>query len=203
MALTNPYCQVADVRSQLTDADAQLDQTMIEKAVGATSRAIDRYCGRRFWRDPVPVTRLFDADHPHTLIVPDIAAAEGVVVELDTGQDGSFASTLDAADYQLLPLNAAADGGAYSWWRITLVGGLRFQRPCRGRPGVRVTATWGWSQIPDEVVEAAVIKAVALFKSKDAPFGIAGFNDFGSVRISREDPRVMTLLAPYMLPKVG
>jgi hypothetical protein len=34
------------------------------------------------------------------------------------------------------------------------------------------------------------------FKLKDAPFGVAGFGDFGVVRV-RENPAVARLLAPY------
>jgi hypothetical protein len=198
VTLTNPYCQVADVRDQLSDADTKLSAALIERAISASSRAIDQYCGRRFWKDAAPVARVFEAVDSHVLPVNDIASTAGLLVEVDSVGDGTFATTWASTDYQLKPLNADADGGAYSWSEIATTGGLRFPWFRNGRPGVRVTATWGWSQVPDEVTEAAILKAVSLFKRKDAPFGIAGFSDFGAVRISRSDPDVTAMLQPYL-----
>jgi hypothetical protein len=204
MALTNPYCQVADVRSQLADATTKLDTALIEKAVSAASRAIDRYCGRRFWQDPAPVPRLYMAPDPCLVDVDDISTTTGLSVKVDTGADGTYATTWAASDYQLRPLNASADGGAYSWRQIAAMGGKSF--PCRrygGYPALQVTAQWGWSAIPDDVVEAAVLKSVSLFSRKDAPFGVAGFGEFGPVRITKRDPDVVDLLSPFQLAVVA
>jgi hypothetical protein len=59
-----------------------------------------------------------------------------------------------------------------------------------------VTARWGWSAVPAAVKTATVLRAVNLFKRKDAPHGVAGFDGFGVVRL-RQDPDVMVLLQPY------
>lgn len=196
MALLNPYCQVTDVRDQLGDADAKLDATLIERAINATSRAIERYCGgRRFWQDPVPVTRRFTAACPGVLDVADVSTLEGLLVEIDPAASGSW-TTLNTADYHLEPLDADADGDAHAWWTIVVDAGPCL--PASTRPLVRVTAKWGWSAIPDDVTAAAVLKAVSLFKRKDAPFGVAGFGDFGVVRIGRYDPDVTALLQPFV-----
>jgi hypothetical protein len=54
------------------------------------------------------------------------------------------------------------------------------------------------------VNEAAILKAVKLFKRRDSPLGIQGFQDFGPIRLSRqEDPDVLALLSPFMPVKVG
>jgi hypothetical protein len=204
MALTNPYCQVADVRSQLGDSASTLDTSLIEKAIAATSRAIDRYCNRRFWQDPAPVTRLYTALDPCVVDVDDISTAAGMIVKVDTGGDGTYATTWATTDYQLRPLNADADGGAFSWRQIAALGGKTF--PCcryGGHPALQVTAQWGWSAIPDDVVEAAVLKSVSLFMRKDAPFGVAGFGDFGPVRITKRDPDVTDLLSPFQITAVA
>jgi hypothetical protein len=42
-----------------------------------------------------------------------------------------------------------------------------------------------------------ILKAASLFKRKDAPFGVAGINDFGPVRITRTDPDVIDLLRSF------
>jgi hypothetical protein len=46
------------------------------------------------------------------------------------------------------------------------------------------------------VKQAALIAATDLFKLKDAPYGVAGFGEFGAVRI-QDNLRVASLLAPY------
>lgn len=47
------------------------------------------------------------------------------------------------------------------------------------------------------ISEAALLAVTRLFRRKDAPFGVVGVADFGSVRISRLDPDVRELLAPF------
>lgn len=201
MAAAPTYCTTADVRAQLGDDGSKLPEALLQNAVTATSRAIERCCGRRFWADASPVARLYVTDGGDTVEVDDISAATGLVVETDLAGDGSFATTWAASDYRLGPLNADADGGAYAWHSLTSVGVQYF--PATPWPALRVTALWGWSQVPDEVKQAAVIKSVSLFKRKDAPQGIAGFGDFGVVRIGRFDPDVTDLLRPYRRPVIA
>lgn len=67
-------------------------------------------------------------------------------------------------------------------------------------PTVQVTARFGWSAVPYQVNEATILKAASLFKRKDAPFGVAGFNEFGAVRITRKDPDVLELLSDFARP---
>lgn len=200
MAVVNGYCTVAEVRSQLTDSSSKLDAALLEKAVNGTSRAIDEYCGRRFWQDAAPAARLYVAGCRDRLEVADISTQVGLLVEVDPGRSGTW-TTLDAADYHLEPLNADMDGSAYAWWTLVIDSGAGL--PVSKRPLVRITARWGWSAVPDQVSSAAVLKAVSLFKRKDAPFGIAGFADFGGVRISREDPGVVGLIYPFQKPLVA
>jgi hypothetical protein len=64
---------------------------------------------------------------------------------------------------------------------------------------VQVTAQWGWAAVPDSVKQATKILAAEIFRLKDAPLGVAGFNDFGPVRV-REVPQVSMLLKRYRHP---
>lgn len=202
MPVVNGYCSVEEVRGQLADVGDRLNTDLLERAVSAASRAVDRYCGRRFWQDPAPVARVFDPSDAFCTEVGDISTKTGLIVQTDTAGDASYATTLSPDDYRLEPLNADADGVAYAWTRIVFQQSrLSYAGPLRP-PYLKVTARWGWSAVPDEVAEATILKATSLFMRKDAPLGIAGFGEFG-VRISRRDPDVVELLSDYQLAGIA
>jgi hypothetical protein len=63
---------------------------------------------------------------------------------------------------------------------------------------VQITARWGWPAVPKPVLQAAQIQAVSIFKSADAPLGVAGFGDIGVVRLRQAmHPVAMSLLSQY------
>jgi hypothetical protein len=199
MTVTNGYCTAADIRAELGDDASKLSSALVDKAANAASRAVDRHCHRRFWQDPAPVARTYRPCEPWRADVDDISTSAGLLVKTDTSGNGTWSTTWQIGDYSLEPLNADADGPAYAWWTIVSVGNQQFfSLPLR--PSLQVTARWGWSQVPDDVAEATILKAVSLFKRKDAPFGVAGFGDFGPVRITRKDPDVVDLLNGYIRP---
>ena len=195
MALVHPYCTVEQVRAELSDDEANLSTPLIEKAVNAASRAVDRWCGRRFWLDETPVARVYRPTESDWVPVHDIGSTDGLVVKTDTAGAGTWATTWDTTDYALGPDNADADGGAYAWWEIRAYGQTFITGS--SRPSLQVTARWGWSEVPDQVVEATLLRAVALFKRKETPYGVAEFGEFGPVRITRADPDVVDLLSPF------
>lgn len=210
MAVVNGYCTEQELRDQFGDSDTEapkLPQAQLVRAINATSRAIDLYCGspmRRFWQDPADAltSRRYRCDDPYEVDVADLSTTEGLVVAVDTAGDGSYSTTLSASDYQLEPLDADADGGAYAWTRLVAVGGNTF--PVDGRRArLRVTARHGWSAIPDGVNQACLIRAAAIFKRREAIFGTVGMGEFGMVRITRKDPDVMDLLHNFIRIKVG
>lgn len=187
------YTDLASVKQQLGITDAA-DDALIQKAIAAASRSIDRWTGTTFY--PVTETRVFAAGPDGTVFVDRFSDATGLVVK--TGSDGTtFPTTVAASGYFLQPLNAPSGGGAYD--RIVISAGVSSSP--YGYPTVQVTAAWGWSSVPDDVEQACRIKAARLFRRKDSPEGVAGSSEFGVVRISRsEDPDVMLLLAPYTDP---
>ena len=193
MAVVNGYCTVQQVRDELGDTGASLDATLIEKAIGAASRAIDSWCGRRFWADETPVARYYRPVDPLTVIVDDISTATGLEVATDDGT-GSYGTVWASGDVLLDPPGGDVDG-AFAWTRLAAVGTLTFPTVWAARPPLRVTAAWGWSQVPDRVVEATVLRAVALFKRKEAVYGVADFGEFGPVRITRRDSDVADMLS--------
>lgn len=200
MAVVHGYATVDQLREELSDDGEALSTALLEKAINATSRAVDRWTGHRFWQDDEATVRRYRVEDSRRLAVDDISTTTGLLVA--TGTDGSFGTswTLDV-DFELEPENADADGGAYAWWELVAVGALSF--PCARRRTVQVTARFGWSQVPDQVMEATILRAVAIFKRKEAAFGVADFGEFGPVRITRRDPDVIDLLLPFQKPMAG
>lgn len=201
MALVNPYCTVQEIRDQFGDEGTNLDVTHIERVINATSRAIDRHCGRKFWLDAAVVARTYRPRDAYRVFVDDIGDTTGLLVKTDTTGDGTFDTTWDAADYELEPRNAAVEatgstGDPYSFSRIVAIDDKAFPVDVR-RATLQITAKFGWSEVPDDVTEACIVKAASLFKRREAPFGIAGFGEFGVVRI-RKDEDVVNLLSPYV-----
>jgi hypothetical protein len=203
VTVVNGYCTTDQIRAELSDDGQRLPVNLLEKAVNAASRAVDRWTGRRFWQDASPVVRRYRPTSPEVAYIHDVSTTDGLLVETGSGIDWTNATawTLDA-DYELGPENADADGGAYAWWRLTPVSGRYFLTGYR-QTTLRVTARWGWSEVPDQVVEATILRAVAIFKRKDAVYGVADFGEFGPVRITRADPDVMDLLRPFQKPMAG
>lgn len=202
MALTNAYATVAQLRAHLGDSGTVLTEALLERALNSTSRAIDRFTGRRFWLDAAAVARYYtpDALDAYELDVHDIGSTTDLVIATDTTGDGTYATTWASTDYQLEPLNAATGGDAtaYAWWRIVAIDRYTFPAASR-RHTVRVTAKGGWSAVPVDVEMACLIKSSRLFERRNSPLGVtAGMGEFGPVRVSRSDPDVMDLLGPYV-----
>jgi hypothetical protein len=181
------YASLAQLKKRLRITDTTDDDELIKKLLTA-SRRIDRDTGRRFWCDAAPSARIYDIQHERKIIVDDMSTTTGVTVEI--GINPSF-TLMDSTVYRFTPENAIARRRvpfiieANSWFRWLF-----------GRQ-IRVTAVWGWPQVPDEITEACLLLAQRLFRRKDSPEGVMGFNDLGVVRLGRYDPDYDALVAPY------
>ena len=206
--MTNGYTTLAFMRAELgykiaADTD---DDAAIERSVEAASRQIDGWCGRKFWVDGSAVAREFYADSPRLCCVDDISEITALVVKIDEDANGTFERTLTiSTDFILLPANAADQTPVWPYTEIVLADNYTFPIWSNGRPGVQVTAKFGWPAVPDDIEKACVIQAEMLFKAKDAPLGVAGFDQMGSAMRVRSDlhPMAKSLLAPYRKPAVG
>ena len=124
-------------------------------------------------------------------------------MKIDSDADGSFETTLTiSTDFVLAPLNAADNVPVWPYTEIRLVANYSFPQSYRGRPGVQVTAKFGWPAVPDDITRACLLYARDLHKSKDAVFNVAGINQFGALRIG-QNATVMALLSPYTKVSVG
>lgn len=180
------------------------DDTTITNAVNAVNQAIVHHCGRTFDDAGSATARVFWADTGRLVEVNDFHTTTGLVVKTDEGDDGTYETTWASTDYVLEPLNQLDGGITVPYQRIRAVESRTF--PTLGRrPRVEVTARWGWASVPADVKLAALIQGARLWKRKDSPEGVAGFGEFGVVRVNRIDPDVADLLRPYVKhwPLVG
>jgi hypothetical protein len=194
---SDTYCTISQILEQVDASASDLSEPVLRRAVQATARAIDRTCGRRFWADITPTVRLYRPRSHTSVITHDIATKTGLIVATDENGAGTFSTVWAAGDYQLEPLDADVDGEP--WWLIRAIGDHQFPIR-RHRATLKVTARFGWLTIPDDVSQAAILKATKLFKRRESPDGFAsGMGEFGPVRISRyEDPDAYQLLGNVM-----
>lgn len=209
MTITNGYATLIGIKAELGITDATSD-TRLEAAVSAASRQIDWHTGQShgFWQDPTVVAQTYYADDARTVTIPDgISTLTGLIVKIDINDDGNFAQTLAiSTNYILKPVNALLSYPVQPYTEIHLIDytGSFFPRWWSGRPGVQVTAKFGWPAIPDDVNKACLIQATQLYKATDAVFGVLGGFDGAGVRVGRGlNPIAESLLEGYCLPRVA
>lgn len=194
-AVQKLYATVEQIKSRFRISDT-VDDFEIRLACEAASQSINDWCNRRFWA--ASETRTFEPSNWYCVEIDDLVSL--TTLKTDSNADGTYDTTWSASDYQLLPVNPSADGETVPYDEIRAVGSQTF--PLQYGPNLRtnsvqVVGVFGWPAVPAPVTEAALILTSELVKLRDAPFGVAGFGDYGAVRI-RENPRVRMLLRPYV-----
>jgi hypothetical protein len=194
VALTNAYCTLAELKASLAITDS-VDDTPLEAAITATSRMIDDYTGRFFYRNGTtqsPVARYYTPLDPWTMNMDDSVS----ITEVAT--DDNFNQTWDTvwatSDYMLEPVNNPQRGWPVN--RMLAIG--RYVWPYYLPQSCRITGVWGWNAVPAEINMATLIQAARLFTRRQSPFGIAGSPDLGTVRLTAKlDADVEALLRPF------
>lgn len=198
VTITNGYCDETAIKAALRIADTT-DDTRIGQVVTAVSRQIDAWCARIFYDTGATLSpRSYPVTSAGVVSVDDFHTTTGLVVKTDDDDDATFETTWDAADYQVEPFNGVVDGQpGWPYYRIRAVNTRTFPTSTK-RPGVQVTARWGWAAVPEQVREACLVQSSRIMKRRDSVFGVAGAAEFGSLRLlSKLDPDVELLLAPF------
>jgi hypothetical protein len=198
MAIGDSYATLAEIRRRvgITTVGDTADDAELTSALAAASRGIELVCGRQFNDGGSASSRLYRPDRPDFVEVADIGSTTDLVIASDTAGDGTYATAWSSSDYQLEPLDGVVGGTpGWPWWRIRAVGSRAFATGS-ARASLRVTARWGWAAVPVPVHDACLIVATEIFKLKDAAFGVAGFGEYGAIRV-RQNPIAMSMLAPY------
>jgi hypothetical protein len=196
-----PYATLPEFKAWVTLTDT-VDDVVLNDCLLSASQWIDGYCDTHFWQDGTvgsPVARTFTActNGCRCIDIDDLVSIS--TLKTDDSGDGVYETTWSASDYQLQPVNRP-NGEPYT--NVEAVGTLTF--PARTAPGSRanrieITGVWGWAAVPAPVRRACLIEASKELKRRFSPEGVAGFGEFGLVRISSKpvDPTVEAMLDDY------
>lgn len=201
MPLVNAYATLPEIKRWVQISNTEHDPEL-EDVLNSVSRWIDTYCQRHFWQTAAGTNRVFEAPCDQRTLefgaFNDLTAVTALAT--DESGDGTFETTWAASDYELLPLNPASGPEQRPYTAIRSTGTRLF--PTVSLSGnqarVQVTGTWGWSAIPAAVHEACLLQSSRVFKRRYSPEGIAGYSEFGIVRVAGKlDSDVSDLLSPY------
>ena len=192
------YVTADHVAAQLGQTDSS-KTALIAGACEAASRRIDGHCGRTFSKTTSDTSRVF---HPLTRYAVHIDDCYSITtVKSDTDDDGTYETTWTVTtDYMAEPLNGIRHGLTWPTTKLVAVGTSLF--PGARRPTVQVTGKWGWAQLPEQVVSAALQLAIMFYRSPDAPFGTAGIADLGLTRV-RMPKVVEEILSDFVVDGTG
>ena len=201
MAITNGYATLTEIKNYMSISDTT-DNDLLENLVESASRSIDRIANRRFYLDATASARLYRAYSNIFVYVDDIGTTSSLVVAVDENGNGTYSKTLTLnTDYILDPLTSPSLNRPYT--QLTMVSNTETWPIFPGltsnglRPGVQVTARWGWPSVPDDLNMACLILTADLYKRKDAPGGILGLGDLGVVRMSPIGRDVTAMVRAY------
>jgi hypothetical protein len=201
MAITNGYATLAGIKAYLSISDTT-DDSLLETLVESSSRSIDKIANRRFYADAAATTRLYRAYSDIFVYTDDISSTDGLIVKVDEGGNGTYTKTLTLnTDFIMDPLTASALGRPFT--QLTMVSNTESWPIFPGltqnglRPGVQVTAKFGWPSVPSDVNVACLILTADLYKRKDAPGGVLGLGDLGVIRMSPVGRDVSQMVRAY------
>lgn len=198
MAITNGYCTLAEIRQELDFASGDTtDDTYIEGIIEGVSRWIDGWTKRRFFA--VSETRYYSVEYAESIDVDDLLSV--TTLKTDPNQDRTYSDTWETTDYDLLPLNSAADGWPYTEIVKTLNGEYTFPI---GTKTVEIVGSFGFcalADVPYNVYRAAFLATLRLYKRDDTPLGLAGAGGVGTQAVNipslASDPDIIALLQEY------
>lgn len=205
MAITNGYTTLAVLKSAMRIPSADTtDDALLEMAIESASRQIDGYCERVFY-STAGQTRVYRPTDSFVTEIDDLVS----LTTLKTSSDGkTFDTTWQSSDYQLEPLNGIAGGITSPATQIRAIGDYVFplwtsNNVNSGEATVQVTGTFGWSAVPTAIKQATILLAQRQYKRYDSPLGVAGFGDVGVIRVSRIDPDVVAMIAPFRRMRIA
>lgn len=199
MALGADYITRAELKSYM-GLEGTNEDTLVDDAISSASREIERHCNRQFNDAGSVSARRYRATRCDEIAVDDFWTDTGFILEIDQNGDGSSWTTVDPTEYQLTPLDRIVNGVEWVYWKIEMVGTTTL--PVSRRACVRVTAQWGWEELPSDVKQAVKMLASDTFQVKDSRMGVAGSDQFGTIVRVRSNSLVEAKLKNFVRKKV-
>jgi hypothetical protein len=183
------YCTPEMLKSLTGIADS-LDDQEILGVCRSVSRWIDGYCDRVFARRTATV--LLDPCGYYSITTPDLVSV--TTLKTDDDRDGVFETTWSASDYELQPVNAAAELEPRPYTSIAAVGSRLFPITTgTGRTArAQLVGVLGWPTLPSGVATAAGLLAADYLAAGGMKFGVMGFDGY-AVRAKLNGPALEML----------
>lgn len=181
------YVTLAQLKDYARNEIAAADDTVLQLALDSAEMMVNNFCGRTFTVAAAASARSYTPDGlaAKVLKIHDCTTITSIV---------EAGSTLDAASYQPEPVNGIMpNGDVRPFDSVRRYGGIWLWDDAKAR--IVVTATWGWASVPYRVQEATLIVAKDIYQQRNTNAGVAGFGEFGAVRV-RMNPIVIDLLTP-------
>jgi hypothetical protein len=165
-----------------------VDDAVMQAALDGAEYSAEDYCKRILSAaSGTPSARSF-TPRTYGATVLDIDDCVSITSVVDNG------TTIAAADYQKEPVNGLdRSGHAVPYRQLRLYTG--FWTYDYGFARIVVTADWGWDVTAPTAVEAIKILAKDILQQRNNNSGVAGFGEFGAIRV-RENPMVARMLNP-------
>lgn len=182
------YVTASDLKSYIGISD-NADDAFIALWVTTVSRNVDDFCGRQFGQVATAEDRYYPTFYDkHELAwfaeLDDLQDTTGLTLADENG------NTVAAADYVLLPRNAAVKGRPYE--RVKLASWSGGELTGHGK--------WGWNAVPSSVKTGIFLQGNRLKARRKSPFGISGSpQEQGELRLLAQlDPDFRTSLKPFV-----
>lgn len=198
-ALNRNYCSAEELKSRL-QITSTADDSEITLAVAAASRAIDRYCGRYFYRAPVTLT--FVPYSMYETRTTDLVSVTTLATDPagTTPQGDPFPVIWPPGSFQLLPYNPGDPGEPWPYTKIRAVGGLTFPwvvpQVLMRQDRVQVIGEGGWPMVPQVIHATSLQVGAEIFRSKDMAAGGGAPGEFASAVIA-SSPLLRGALSTY------
>ncbi|WP_436792662.1 phage gp6-like head-tail connector protein [Actinospongicola halichondriae] len=188
MAWNPQYCTNTDLKKYLRIPDVQ-DDGELSTVIDAASRAIDYACNRQFGKTDDLEQRTYKGhrsawDCTTHVNTDDIADLTDLTITVD-------GTTVDPdSDLTWYPYNSVGNNRPYQGVAIS---GSHYPAI------VQITATWGWTAVPEAIKSATLLQASRFFARRQSPYGIAGSPEMGNELrlLNKIDPDVAVIVAPY------
>jgi hypothetical protein len=206
MALGDPYLTVAEFKARTKSVSVSNDDA-IGAVLLAASRQVDGWCGRTFNKSDEDEERfytlprygygtIYDGYGGSVLSTGDIVSVSELATDNGTRE---YPTVWETDDFDLYPFTPDP-GFPYTQIRRSPLGVQIFPVGVRA---IRVTGIFGFPEVPAPIKEATFITANRLKSLWDAPFGVSGGGEMGTLQMATSvTPIIAQMLEPYRVRAV-